>query len=101
MLVLDALRPTRGAARITKSQRRVLADFGPLKMRGFPLNKRFVVDGFRQARGPIFKSGFGRHHDPFYRRNPPAQFFEERQRIGIGNNQSITGMIDDVFEIGF
>ena len=101
MLIFDALRTTRGAARVTKSKRRILTDLGPLKMCGLPLNKCFVINRVRQTGRPTFKSGLGRDHDPFHRRNPSAQFFEQRQHVGIRDNQSITSVINDVFEIGF
>ena len=99
VLVFDAFGITGGSARVAQSERRVLIDFGPLECEGPVGDEILVIDRIRQCCGPVLVPVL--HGDDYFfdAWNATGEFFEQREHVGIGDDQPVAAVIDDELEV--
>ena len=100
VLVLDTLGVPRRAAGVAEPERCGLVEFRPPVARRFPGDEILVVDGVGHVRGPVLETRLDRNHDAFNRRDAPGERAEQGQRVGVGDDQPVFGVADDVGEVG-
>ena len=99
MFVLDALGIAGGSAGVAETEGGVLVEVRPLVPVGFADDELLVVHRRRNAGGPVLEALLHRDHDAFHGREAALERLEDRQCVGVGNDQSVLGMADDVDEI--
>lgn len=99
VLVLHTLGITRGTTGVAQPHGRVFIDLGPFIFSRLAVNKSFVIYRIRQFGSPTFKALFGSYDDFTNRRNFTVQVFQQRQHVGIDDDDLIFRVVNDVFQV--